>query len=134
MASLATPSMFPVMWIISPDLGLLSIVVARRSPDDPTPDPNHLNVRARRRTDLERFQALHPDLDAMEIQVSGEGRDYPFRLVPVPKTVMAEAMAHAVATIGYTNVKAEAQRRGLGERFLNAMHRVWAAMLQVQAD
>lgn len=120
------------MWIFDENVGFLSIVAAQTSPDERRPDPTRLHVRARRRGDLERLQALSPELAAMPIRES-PGHDYPFRVVPVDKQVLANVVRDLVLRVGYLNFKGACQTAPhLDNEFLSMLHRVWSETRRIQ--
>ncbi len=121
------------MWIFSPSTGFLSVVLARRGPDDPAPDPDNLNVRARRREHLELLQRACPALASIPIKESSAGHDYRFRMVPVPKAAFADAMRELVLAIDYTNHKTACSHAPeLDGEFQDMLHDVWSATRRLQ--
>jgi len=96
------------MWIYLND-AFLSIVAHRD-------DPGILLVRARRQGDIERA------FPAAAVKVTGAA-DYRFR-AELPRQDVADALAAAVAGIGYPNFKASVAERDRHQAYL----RCWAAM------
>ena len=120
------------MWIFSPSTGFLSVVVARASETDPTPDLNHLNIRARDPRHLELLQRSSPDLAQFEIIESSAGRDYPVRLVPIPKRAFAQALFDLCMDLDYENHKSASARSGCSDAYQDVLHAVWTATRQLQ--
>lgn len=100
------------MWICLND-AFFSIVASDR-------DPEVLNVRARRRGDIE---AHFPGQEVL----AWKGRDYPFRAF-VPRHVVAEILASQVRAITYPNFKDSVGDPRLHEVYAD----VWAVMAGLQ--
>lgn len=116
------------MWIFAPTTGFLSVVLARVGPDDPTPDPDYFNVRARRREHLEMLRRSCPALASIQITESSSGHDYRYRMVPCPKAAFADAIRELILATDYTNHKSAcAAAPGLDGEFQRVLHDVWAA-------
>ena len=125
--------MLSTMWCFSSSFGYLSIVLARQGPEDPTPDPDHLNIRARSRRHLELLQRACPTLAAFPITESPSGRDYAFRLVPVPKALFANALRDLVMALNYVNHKSACSANpDLDDSFQHVLHEVWSATQRFQ--
>ena len=119
------------MWIQHPELGAISIVLA----DDletGEPDPAHLMIRARRREHLRLLQERCGGLARAEI-IETVSTDYRWRIV-VEKSALATALAEIAQDISYRNVKVEAHAnvKTLGEGFLDALHRIWTVLRELQ--
>lgn len=124
--------MLATMWTFT-TCGFFSIVLARKGPDDPTPDPEHLNIRARCRSHLENLQRACPSLAAYPIKESSPGCDYAFRCVPVPKSVFADAMHDLVMSTSSTNFKSACSASDdLTPDYQHVLHEVWSATRRIQ--
>jgi hypothetical protein len=100
------------MWVCLND-AFFSIVASDR-------DPEVLNVRARRKGDLERHFPGCP-------VVSLPGTDYAFRAF-VPRIAVAQALSQLSANIAYTNFKDSV----LDDELHDAYADVWAVMANLQ--
>ena len=120
------------MWLQHPRIGHLSIVIARKAPGPgQPPDLSRVMIRARDRRHLEYLVAECPALNA-EILESKDS-DYRYRLI-ADKTAFADALHVLALGLDWTNVKAEAEkhRAKVGQKFINALHEVWAAFQRIQ--
>jgi hypothetical protein len=122
------------MWIIHPEIGLVSVVVA----DDQLtgkPSADRIMLRSRRHAHLANLKRICPSLTGAQITAARTDLDYPMRLV-VDRAVFVEALAELGRTLDYRNVKAEAHRHEaeLGSDFVSLMHRVHATLAQVDDE
>ena len=106
-------------------------VVAVRDKQTGVIDPATVIVRARDRKHLEALQRQFPEqLSGAEI-VETPHRDYACRLV-VPKAAWVSVAAGLAESVVYHNFKSEAERVNGPGPYVDALHRVWAVMLQLQ--
>jgi hypothetical protein len=118
------------MWLFT-QYGFYSVVCARDLTGNPSQvDPDTFMVRARRRQHLESLQKRFPQLGSFEI-TDTLGTDYRFRVV-VPKAVWNEVVRDLTAEIDYGNFKDRAGRASGDERYVHALHEVWAVMERLQ--
>lgn len=107
------------MWIFT-DTGFISIV---RKPEH----PGVVTVRSRDRESLESLAAVAQ----VEIKRSPNG-DYPYRVF-APDAPFTEWLLTQTGELKYSNFKNRvAQTRG--RKFVQALHNVWSAMLEVEDD
>src|SRR5215813_4546390 len=110
------------MWLMSP-VGFFSIVC---KPDDIA--GGTLTIRARAKADLEALRRDYlPGLGAI---VEGGGTDYPYR-AKGPRNEIAEAVAHLVREIDYSNFKDEVAARQ-GKRRADKYGLVWRALYDLE--
>jgi hypothetical protein len=118
------------MWLFT-QYGFYSVVCARDLTGNPSQvDPDTFMVRARRRQHLESLQKRFPKLGSFEI-TDTSGTDYRFRVV-VPKAVWNEVVRDLTAEIDYGNFKDRAGRASGDDRYVHALHEVWAVMERLQ--
>jgi hypothetical protein len=118
------------MWLFT-QYGFYSVVCARDLRGDPTRvDPNTVMVRARSRRHLELLQKRFPELASFVIDETA-GTDYRFRIV-VPKPVWIEVSQELAAEIDYGNFKDLAHSRSGDDKYVDALHDVWAVMERLQ--
>lgn len=109
------------MWLMTP-FGFFSTV---KKPGD-----DHLTVRARSASDLDRLRADYlPDLGPTVI---GAGTDYPVRAV-VGVEAYAEALAAIARDIDYANFKSEVARR-MGHGRGHIYSEVWSDLLAIERE
>lgn len=122
------------MWIIHPEIGLLSIVVAD-DPETAKPSTNRIMLRGRRRAHLESLRRLCPSLVGARITVARKDLDYPVRLV-VDRSAFIQALAELGRTLAYRNVKgcAHANEAVLGSDFVQAMHDVHTRLARISDE
>jgi len=118
------------MWLFT-QYGFYSVVCARDLLGDPTRvDPNTFMVRARSRRHLELLQTRFPQLASAAIDETTD-TDYRFRIV-VPKPVWIEVSQELAAEIDYGNFKDRAHSRSGDDKYVDALHDVWAVMERLQ--
>ncbi len=118
------------MWLFT-QYGFYSVVCARVLQGDPTRvDPNTFMVRARRRRHLELLQKRFPQLASAVINETTD-TDYRFRIV-VPRPVWIEVTQELAAEIDYGNFKDRAHSRSGDDKYVDALHDVWAVMERLQ--
>ncbi|MEK9502728.1 hypothetical protein [Gaopeijia maritima] len=109
------------MWLMTP-FGFFSTV---KKPGD-----DHLTVRARSASDLDRLRADY--LPQLGPTVEGAGTDYPYRAV-VGGEAYAEALAAIARDIDYANFKSEVSRR-MGRGRSHIYSEVWTALLEIERE
>lgn len=121
------------MWILSPRLGFLSVVLADTEPGSRVPDPDRVMVRGRRREHLALLQQRHSQLAGFQIVESPAHCDYRWRMI-VPKRLFAEALFDAVMDLSYRNAKGEAHRHAetVGDDYVAALHDVWSRLKRLR--
>ncbi|MCE9631695.1 MAG: hypothetical protein K8S94_13390 [Planctomycetia bacterium] len=87
-------------------------------------------VRARCRRHLESLQKRFPQLASTAIDDT-PNTDYRFRIV-VPKPVWIEVTQELATEIDYGNFKDRAHSRSGDERYVDALHDVWAVTEKLQ--
>jgi hypothetical protein len=87
-------------------------------------------VRARSRRHLESLQNRFPQLASLAIGKTTD-TDYRFRIV-VPKPVWLEVTQELAAEIDYGNFKDQADSRSGDDKYVDALHDVWAVMERLQ--
>ena len=118
------------MWLFTQH-GFYSVVCARDLQGDPTRvDPNTFMVRARSRRHLELLQKRFPQLASAAIDETTD-TDYRFRIV-VAKPVWIEVTQELAAEIDYGNFKDRAHGRSGDDKYVDALHDVWAVMERLQ--
>ena len=122
------------VWVQTSTFGFVSIVLAETQPGSGVADREKLMIRARRREHLELLQREHPTLAEFAITQT-LGYDYPWRIAPVPKALVAAAVAEAVLAISYRNFKSAcATKPELGPRYEPLLHEVWSVLRRLQLD
>lgn len=95
-------------------------------------DPETLMVRARDRRHLESLQKRFAQLSSIPI-VDTLQTDYRFRMV-VPKQVWVDVARDLAAEIDYGNFKSRAHSRTDDDQYVDALHKVWEVMMNLQAS
>jgi hypothetical protein len=119
------------MWLFT-RYGFYSISCARKP--DGSPDAETMMIHARRKAHLEHLQCRFPAVAALPIVALRE-RDYRYRLI-VPKAEWTVIMGALAAEQKWSNFKNEAARfQGVaGSEYVNALHRVWEVMYDLQSS
>jgi len=121
------------MWLISPDLGFIS-VIAIPSPAD-RPAPRRVVIRFRSRQHLRKYREAYPDLLGGLPVEERIGADYQGGRLTVTVEVLGELLRRLAERVVYNNVKSEAERVwGFDDPLVEAMHDCWSALLRIQHD
>jgi hypothetical protein len=118
------------MWLFT-QYGFYSVVCARDLQGGPNRiDPSAVMVRARCRRHIESLQKRFPQFAPLEIGDTAD-TDYRFRIV-VSKPVWVEVAQELALEIDYGNFKDRALSHSGDERYVHALHDVWAVMERLQ--
>ena len=118
------------MWIILPELGFFSITLAYYNVEDDLCG-QMLQVRARRRADLERLIERFELVGDMATIIESADSDYRYRII-VHRTVVGAMLCQAALECETENVKAAAVKAGMVPDFNQAMHETWAVWKRYQ--
>lgn len=119
------------MWICT-RYGFFSAVAAWVSQDNPTPNPEVLMVRARKREHLVNLKARFKELEHKAI-VNDFGTDYPFRIF-LPRVIWAVIMDKLTREIDYTNFKNEVHRISGDKQYEDFLANTWAEGVAMEGD
>lgn len=123
------------MWVFT-KYGFVSIACA--SKPNGGIDESTVMVRARLRQHLENLKARFPDTELGKAKIlESAGTDYKYRLV-VPKEVWVSVLSELAMEQTWSNFKNEAARfariKKISDGFVNALHKVWEIMHDLQLD
>jgi hypothetical protein len=116
---------------ISVALHPLRFLLDRLCQPDGSIDPGTVMIRVRRVAHLSNLQKRFPALADGEI-VTLPNRDYRYRLI-VSKEVWAATLAELGREQDWANFKDEAAKLNGHDEYVNALHKIWDVMYQLQS-